>query len=58
MKKTNMNYTAPEVEIISIETQNCFASNGNNPSYSPSASFGISSGNGLDDLGEVDADWN
>lgn len=57
MKKTNMNYIAPEMEIISIETQNCFASYGN-PSHSPSVSFGISSDDGLGDLDEVGADWN
>lgn len=54
MKKTNMNYTAPEVEIISIETQNCFASG---PMYSPGR-FGITSDEGLGDLGEVSSDWN
>lgn len=51
MNKTNLNYTAPGVEIISIETQNCFASNSQ-------ASYSISSTNGLDELHEVDADWN
>lgn len=55
MNKTNMNYTAPKVEIISIETQNCFASD--SPSFSP-ARFGISSDSGLGDLDEVSADWN
>lgn len=50
MNKTNMNYTAPEMEIISIETQNCFASN--------PVSLGISSDEGLGDLGEVSTDWN
>ena len=49
MKKTNMNYTAPEVEIISIETQNCFASG---------TSYSISSNNVLSDLDEVSSDWN
>lgn len=57
MNKTNMNYTAPEVEIISIETQNCFASD-SHPSYSPSVSFGISSDSGLGDLREDCTDWN
>lgn len=50
MNKTNMNYTAPEMEIISIETQNCFASSG------PST-FRISSDKGLGDLEEVGANW-
>ena len=45
-----MNYTAPEVEIINVETQNCFASN-------PST-MSISSEMGLNKLDEVDADWN
>lgn len=50
MKKTNMNYTAPEMEIISIETQNCFAST--------PVSLGISSDeNGLDDLAETSTNW-
>lgn len=49
MNKTNMNYTAPEVEIISIETQNCFASN--------PTPMGISSEKGLGDLEEVGANW-
>lgn len=57
MNKTNMHYSAPKVEIISIETQNCFASD-SHPSYSPSVSFGISSDSGLGDLDEVSADWN
>mgnify|MGYP000210644518 CR=1 len=48
MNKTNLNYTAPEVEIISIETQNGFASSGERV-YNPS---------GLNDLSTVDADWN
>lgn len=51
MKKTNLNYTAPKMEIISIETQNCFASGA-------PTSFSISSNNGLSDLGECDSDWN
>lgn len=55
MNKTNMNYIAPEMEVISIETQNCFASG---PLHSPSVSFGISSGDGLDDLGVESTDWN
>lgn len=51
MNKTNLNYTAPEVEIISIETQICFAS-------SP-VSLGISSDeNGLRDLDVASTDWN
>lgn len=54
MNKTNLNYTAPGVEIISIETQNCFASG---PMYSPGR-FGITSDEGLGDLGEVSSDWN
>lgn len=57
MNKTNMNYTAPEMEIIRIETQNCFASD-SRPSYSPAVRFGISSDDGLGDLDEVGADWN
>lgn len=56
MNKTNMNYTAPEMEIISIETQNCFAL-GSSPSFSPGR-FDISSDSGLGDLDEVSADWN
>lgn len=56
MKKTNLNYTAPEMEIISIETQNCFAS-GSGPMSSP-ARFGITSDCGLDALGEDSTDWN
>lgn len=54
MNKTNMHYSAPKVEIISIETQICFASS---PMHSP-ARFGISSDSGLGDLDEVSADWN
>lgn len=54
MNKTNMNYTAPEMEIISIETQNCFASG---PMHSQ-VQFGISSDSELGDLDEVSADWN
>lgn len=54
MNKTNMHYSAPKVEIISIETQNCFASG---PMHSQ-AQFGISSDSGLGDLDEVSADWN
>lgn len=48
MKKTNLNYTAPEMEIISIETQGCFASSGERVYNKP----------GLNDLSTVDADWN
>lgn len=45
-----MNYTAPKMEIISIETQNCFASGSESERvYNPS---------GLNDLTSVDADWN
>lgn len=52
MNTTNLNYTAPEMEIISIETQNCFAS-------SSQASYSISSNKeGLGELNAVDADWN
>lgn len=47
MNKTNMHYSAPKVEIISIETQNCFAS-GSERVYNPS---------GLNDLTSVDANW-
>ena len=57
MNKTNMHYSAPEMEIISIETQNCFASDGQRPSFSPGR-FDISSDSGLGDLGEVSTDWN
>ena len=46
MNKTNMNYTAPEVEIISIETQNCFASGER-----------VCTPSGLNDLTSVDANW-
>ena len=45
-----MNYTAPEMEIISIETQNCFAS-------SVPTSCGISSDYELSDLGIASTDW-
>lgn len=48
MNKTNMNYTAPEMEIISIETQNCFASTG----------YTISSPSSLGELKEETTDWN
>lgn len=44
-----MNYTAPKVEIISIETQNCFASN---------STYSISSDEGLRDLEVASTDWN
>lgn len=54
MNKTDLNYTAPEVEIISIDTQNCIASS---PMYSPGR-FGITSDEELGDLGEVSTDWN
>lgn len=56
MNKTDLNYTAPEMEIISIETQNCFAS-GSGPMPSP-ARFGITRDCGLDALGEDSTDWN
>ena len=45
-----MNYTAPEMEIISIETQNCFAS-------TVPTSCGISSDNELRDLGIASTNW-
>lgn len=51
MNKTNLNYTAPEVEIISIETQSCFAQSSGPSSYS------ISSDKGLGDLSEDLANW-
>lgn len=54
MKKTSLNYTAPEMEIISIETQNCIASS---PMYSPGR-FGITSDEGLRDLEVASTDWN
>lgn len=54
MKKTNLNYTAPEMEIISIETQNCFASG---PMNIPGR-FGITSDEGLGDLEVASTDWN
>ena len=47
MNKTNMNYTAPEMEIINVETQNCFASGER-----------VCTPSGLNDLTPVDADWN
>lgn len=56
MNKTDLNYTAPEVEIISIETQNCIASS-SGPMPSP-ARFGITSDCGLDALEEDSTDWN
>ena len=47
MIKKNVNYVAPQIATMYFDVQNCFA-------------FGtdISSSKGLNDLNEVDADWN
>lgn len=49
MIKKNVNYAAPQIATMYFEVQNCFASDAN-----------ISSNpeDGLDNLHNVDADWN
>lgn len=47
MIKKNVNYAAPQIATMYFDVQNCFASDTN-----------ISSSKGLNDLNEVDADWN
>ena len=47
MIKKNVNYVAPQIATMYFGVQNCFASDAN-----------ISSSKGLNDLNEVDADWN
>lgn len=47
MIKKNVNYAAPQIATMRFDVQNCFASGAD-----------ISSSNGLNDLNEVDADWN
>lgn len=46
MIKKNVNYVAPQIAAIYFDIQNCFASDVN-----------ISSSKGLNDLYEVNADW-
>lgn len=46
MIKKNVNYIAPQIATVYFEVQNCFASGTN-----------ISSSKGLNDLNNVDADW-
>lgn len=46
MIKRNVNYVAPQIAAMYFDVQNCFASDVN-----------ISSSNGLNDLNEVNADW-
>lgn len=47
MIKKNVNYVAPQIAAMYFDVQNCFASDAN-----------ISSSKVLNDLQEVDADWN
>lgn len=47
MIKKNVNYVAPQIATLYFDVQNCFASDVN-----------ISSSKELNDLKEVDADWN
>lgn len=47
MIKKNVNYVAPQIATMYFDIQNCFASDAN-----------ISSSKGLNDLNNVDADWN
>lgn len=47
MIKKTVNYVAPQIATLYFDVQNCFASDAN-----------ISSSKGLNDLNEVDADWN
>lgn len=46
MIKKNVNYVAPQIATMYFDIQNCFASDTN-----------ISSSKGLNDLNNVDADW-
>lgn len=46
MIKKNVNYVAPQIATLHFDVQNCFASDTN-----------ISSSKGLNDLNNVDADW-
>lgn len=46
MIKKNVNYVAPQIAAMYFDVQNCFASDVN-----------ISSSKGLNDLNEVNADW-
>lgn len=46
MIKKNVNYAAPQIATMYFDIQNCFASDAN-----------ISSSKGLNDLNEVDANW-
>lgn len=47
MIKKNVNYVAPQIATLYFDVQNCFASGSD-----------ISSSKELNDLNEVDADWN
>lgn len=46
MIKKNVNYVAPQIAAMYFDIQNCFASDVN-----------ISNSKGLNDLNEVNADW-
>lgn len=46
MIKKNVNYVAPQIATMYFDIQNCFASDTN-----------ISSSKGLNDLNNVNADW-
>lgn len=46
MIKKNVNYAAPQIATMYFDVQNCFASDTN-----------ISSSKGLNDLNNVNADW-
>lgn len=46
MIKKNVNYVAPQIAAMCFDVQNCFASGAD-----------ISSSKGLNDLNEVDANW-
>lgn len=46
MIKKNVNYAAPQIATMHFDVQNCFASGAD-----------ISSSKGLNDLHNVDADW-
>lgn len=46
MIKKNVNYAAPQIATLHFDVQNCFASDAN-----------ISSSKGLNDLNNVNADW-
>lgn len=47
MIKKNVNYVAPQIAAMCFDIQNCFASGAD-----------VSSSKSLNDLKEVDADWN